>query len=152
MGEETTRRRSYAHEPLGTQGLSLLLSLCLLLSLVTPAMAGSTGGAEEEKALAEPCGLANPEIFNQEDFPYALENVLVKLVPDASGEVTPLLAQAGVSGLERLFAAEDGCWFLASLADGTLPPQALESLRELEDVVITASTSRRIRINTRRPA
>lgn len=54
---------------------------------------------------------------------------------DASGEVTPLLAQAGVSGLERLFAAEDGCWFLASLADGTLLSQALESLRELEDVV-----------------
>lgn len=120
---------------MGTQGLSLLLSLCLLLSLVTPAMAGSTGGAEEEEALTEPFDLANPEIFNQEDFPYALENVLVKLAPDASGEVTPLLAQAGVSGLERLFAAEDGCWFLASLADGTLPPQALESLRELEDVV-----------------
>ncbi len=117
------------------RGLSLLLSLCLLLSLVTPAMAGSTGGAEEEEALTEPFDLANPEIFNQEDFPYALENVLVKLAPDASGEVTPLLAQAGVSGLERLFAAEDGCWFLASLADGTLPPQALESLRELEDVV-----------------
>lgn len=120
---------------MGTQGLSLLLSLCLLLSLVTPAMAGSTGGAEEEEALTEPLDLANPEIFNQEDFPYALENVLVKLAPDASGEVTPLLAQAGVSGLERLFAAEDGCWFLASLADGTLPSQALESLRELEDVV-----------------
>ena len=120
---------------MGTQGLSLLLSLCLLLSLVTPAMAGSTGGAEEEEALTEPFDLANPEIFNQEDFPYALENVLVKLAPDASGEVTPLLAQAGVSGLERLFAAEDGCWFLASLADGTLPSQALESLRELEDVV-----------------
>ena len=117
------------------RGLSLLLSLCLLLSLVTPAMAGSTGGAEEEETLTEPFDLANPEIFNQEDFPYALENVLVKLAPDASGEVTPLLAQAGVSGLERLFAAEDGCWFLASLADGTLPPQALESLRELEDVV-----------------
>ena len=117
------------------RGLSLLLSLCLLLSLVTPAMAGSTGGAEEEEALTEPFDLANPEIFNQEDFPYALENVLVKLAPDASGGVTPLLAQAGVSGLERLFAAEDGCWFLASLADGTLPPQALESLRELEDVV-----------------
>lgn len=117
------------------RGLSLLLSLCLLLSLVTPAMAGSTGGAEEEEALTEPFDLANPEIFNQEDFPYALENVLVKLAPDASGEVTPLLAQAGVSGLERLFAAEDGCWFLASLADGTLPSQALESLRELEDVV-----------------
>lgn len=117
------------------RGLSLLLSLCLLLSLVTPAMAGSTGGAEEEEALTEPFDLANPEIFNQEDFPYALENVLVKLAPDASGEVTPLLAQAGVSGLERLFAAEDGCWFLANLADGTLPPQALESLRELEDVV-----------------
>ena len=117
------------------RGLSLLLSLCLLLSLVTPAMAGSTGGAEEEEALTEPFDLANPEIFNQEDFPYALENVLVKLAPDASGEVTPLLAQAGVSGLERLFVAEDGCWFLASLADGTLPPQALESLRELEDVV-----------------
>ena len=117
------------------RGLSLLLSLCLLLSLVTPAMAGSTGGAEEEEALTEPFDLANPDIFNQEDFPYALENVLVKLAPDASGEVTPLLAQAGVSGLERLFAAEDGCWFLASLADGTLPSQALESLRELEDVV-----------------
>ncbi len=117
------------------RGLSLLLSLCLLLSLVTPAMAGSTGGAEEEEALTEPFDLANPEIFNQEEFPYALENVLVKLAPDASGEVTPLLAQAGVSGLERLFAAEDGCWFLASLADGTLPSQALESLRELEDVV-----------------
>ena len=117
------------------RGLSLLLSLCLLLSLVTPAMAGSTGGAEEEETLTEPFDLANPDIFNQEDFPYALENVLVKLAPDASGEVTPLLAQAGVSGLERLFAAEDGCWFLASLADGTLPSQALESLRELEDVV-----------------
>ena len=117
------------------RGLSLLLSLCLLLSLVTPAMAGSTGGAEKEEALTEPFDLANPDIFNQEDFPYALENVLVKLAPDASGEVTPLLAQAGVSGLERLFAAEDGCWFLASLADGTLPSQALESLRELEDVV-----------------
>ena len=55
------------------RGLSLLLSLCLLLSLVTPAMAGSTGGAEEEEALTEPFDLANPEIFNQEDFPYALK-------------------------------------------------------------------------------
>ena len=82
------------------------LLLALMLQLVTPAMAvePTEESPAEETALTEPFDLAYPEIFNQEDFPYELDSVLVKLAPDSSLELSPALLDAGVISEEEFTA------------------------------------------------
>ena len=115
------------------------LLLALMLQLVTPAMAvePTEESPAEETALTEPFDLAYPEIFNQEDFPYELDSVLVKLAPDSSLELSPALLDAGVKELEPLFDTENGRWVLAHLSGSVLPPDALSALRKM-DAVLTA--------------
>ena len=121
------------------KAISLLLTAALLFSLATPVLAGHAETAEsapeDANVLTEPFDLAQKEIFDPEDFPYAPDNVLVKLSPDSGDAVTPALAQCGVKELEHLFDTDDGRWFTAYLESGILPAQALESLRQLEQVV-----------------
>ena len=114
------------------------LLLALMLQLVTPAMAvePTEESPAEETALTEPFDLAYPEIFNQEDFPYELDSVLVKLAPDSSLELSPALLDAGVKELEPLFDTENGRWVLAHLSGSVLPPEALSALRQMDSVVI----------------
>lgn len=113
------------------------LLLALMLQLVTPAMAvePTEESPAEETALTEPFDLAYPEIFNQEDFPYELDSVLVKLAPGSNPELTPAMQSAGVEELEPLFDTESGRWVVAHLSGSVLPPDALSALRELEGVV-----------------
>ena len=112
------------------------LLLALMLQLVTPAMAvePTEESPAEETALTEPFDLAYPEIFNQEDFPYELDSVLVKLASEV--RLTPALRSAGVEELEPLFDTENGRWVLAHLSGSVLPPEALSALRQMDSVVI----------------
>lgn len=121
------------------KAISLLLTVTLLFSLATPIFAGHAENAEPaqtaKNVLTEPFDLAQEDSFDPEEFPYATDNVLVKLSPDSGDAVTPALAQCGVKELEHLFDTDDGRWFTAYLESGILPAQALESLRQLEQVV-----------------
>lgn len=115
------------------------LLLALVLQLVTPALAAETTGesSAEEEVPTQPFDLAYPEIFNQEDFPYELDSVLVKLATGSSLELTPAMQSAGVEELEPLFDTEDGRWAVAHLSGSVLPPDALSALRQM-DIVVTA--------------
>ena len=113
------------------------LLLALVLQLVTPALAAETAEElpVEGETLEQPFDLAYPEIFNQEDFPYELDSVLVKLAPGSSPELTPALRSAGVEELEPLFDTENGSWVTARLSGNVLPPDALSALRQMDGVV-----------------
>lgn len=121
------------------KAISLLLTVTLLFSLATPIFAGHAENAEPaqtaKNVLAEPFDLAQEDSFDPEEFPYASDNVLVKLSPDSGDAVTPALAQCGVARLEHLFDTDEGRWFTAHLENGVLPPQALEALRQLDQMV-----------------
>lgn len=121
------------------KAISLLLTVTLLFSLATPIFAGHAENAEPaqtaKNVLTEPFDLAQEDSFDPEDFPYASDNVLVKLSPDSGDAVTPALAQCGVARLEHLFDTDEGRWFTAHLESGVLPPQALEALRQLDQMV-----------------
>ena len=113
------------------------LLLALMLQLVTPALAVETAEElpVEGETLEQPFDLAYPEIFNQEDFPYELDSVLVKLAPGSSPELTPAMRSAGVEELEPLFDTENGRWVTARLSGNVLPPDALSALRQMDGVV-----------------
>ena len=121
------------------KAISLLLTVTLLFSLATPIFAGHAENAEPaqtaKNVLTEPFDLAQEDSFDPEEFPYASDNVLVKLSPDSGDAVTPALAQCGVARLEHLFDTDEGRWFTAHLESGVLPPQALEALRQLDQTV-----------------
>lgn len=121
------------------KAISLLLTVTLLFSLATPIFAGHAENAEPaqtaKNVLTEPFDLAQEDSFDPEEFPYAPDNVLVKLSPDSGDAVTPALAQCGVARLEHLFDTDEGRWFTAHLESGVLPPQALEALRQLDQMV-----------------
>lgn len=121
------------------KAISLLLTVTLLFSLATPIFAGHAENAEPaqtaKNVLTEPFDLAQEDSFDPEEFPYASDNVLVKLSPDSGDAVTPALAQCGVARLEHLFDTDEGRWFTAHLENGVLPPQALEALRQLDQMV-----------------
>lgn len=121
------------------KAISLLLTVTLLFSLATPIFAGHAENAEPaqtaKNVLTEPFDLAQEDSFDPEEFPYASDNVLVKLSPDSGDAVTPALAQCGVARLEHLFDTDEGRWFTAHLESGVLPPQALEALRQLDQMV-----------------
>lgn len=121
------------------KAISLLLTVTLLFSLATPIFAGHAENAEPaqtaKNVLTEPFDLAQEDSFDPEEFPYASDNVLVKLSPDSGDAVTPALAQCGVARLEHLFDTGEGRWFTAHLENGVLPPQALEALRQLDQMV-----------------
>ena len=96
------------------KGSILASGCCSAFSLATPVFAGKAESTEPaqntENALTEPFDLAQEGNFDPEEFPYAQDNVLVKLSPDSGDAVTPVLAQCGVARLEHLF-------------DGTLHPE-----------------------------
>lgn len=121
------------------KAISLLLTVTLLFPLATPIFAGHAENAEPaqtaKNVLTEPFDLAQEDSFDPEEFPYASDNVLVKLSPDSGDAVTPALAQCGVARLEHLFDTDEGRWFTAHLESGVLPPQALEALRQLDQMV-----------------
>ena len=121
------------------KGSILASGCCSAFSLATPVFAGKAESTEPaqntENALTEPFDLAQEGNFDPEEFPYAQDNVLVKLSPDSGDAVTPVLAQCGVARLEHLFDTDEGRWFTAHLESGVLPPQALEALRQLDQVV-----------------
>ena len=113
--------------------LILALVLAMALQLAFPVAASASS---EEADPLQPFDVTAEDSFSAEDFPYEMENVLVKLAAGNRGRVTEAMKTAGVRELEPLFETESGNWFIAHLTDGTFPCNAIEALREMRSVVV----------------
>jgi len=91
---------------------------------------------DENNALKEPFDIVYSDIFNAEDFPYAKDNLLIKVSSAFSGKVTDDLAGLGVKSLEKSFDVGEFTWYVVYISEGFEVEKVIASLRELDLVKV----------------
>jgi len=126
--------------------LSIFLTLVMVFS-VTPAAIFATDNdvesqfetvyvpEEEDEQELIPFDEQYPEEFASGEFPYELDNILVKFKAGFSGKLSLKMKLVGIERLEYLFKTEDGIWYSAFLKKNKIITEVVEDLRLFDSII-----------------